>query len=186
MCEELQLPVHFHIGASQTSLSYFGTTYWPSQDDYVKPAIGGASLFQNNSRVLLNSAYSGMFDRHPDLKMVSVESGIGWIPFMLEAMDYELEENAPEYAKKLKKLPSEYFRDNWYATLWFEKGRGGLQHLIDAVGEDNIMFETDWPHPTCLYPSPLAAVEEKIAALRPETQRKVMGDTAIELYRLAD
>jgi predicted TIM-barrel fold metal-dependent hydrolase len=39
-CEQLQLPVHFHIGASQTSLSYFGTTYWPSQDDYVKPAIG--------------------------------------------------------------------------------------------------------------------------------------------------
>jgi predicted TIM-barrel fold metal-dependent hydrolase len=186
VCEDLRLPVHFHIGASQTSLSYFGTTFWPSQDDYVKPAIGGASLFQNNSRVLLNSAYSGMFDRHPDLKMVSVESGIGWIPFMLEAMDYELEENAPEYAKKLRKLPSEYFRDNWYATLWFESGRGSLQQLIDNVGEDNIMFETDWPHPTCLYPSPLAVVEEKIAALRPETQRKVMGDTAIKLYRLAD
>jgi predicted TIM-barrel fold metal-dependent hydrolase len=186
VCEEHHLPVHFHIGASQTSLTYFGTTYWPSQDEYVKPAIGGASLFQNNSRVLLNSAYSGMFDRHPDLKMVSVESGVGWIPFMLEAMDYELEENAPEYAKKLKKLPSEYFRDHWYATLWFEKGRGGLQQLIDTVGEDNIMFETDWPHPTCLYPSPLAAVEEKISALRPETQRKLMGDTAIELYRLAD
>ena len=155
--------MHFHIGASQTSLSYFGTTFWPSQDDYVKPAIGGASLFQNNSRVLLNSAYSGMFDRHPDLKMVSVESGIGWIPFMLEAMDYELEENAPEHAKKLQKLPSEYFRDNWYATFWFENGRGDLQQLIDNVGEDNIMFETDFPHPTCLYPSPLAAVEEKIA-----------------------
>ena len=186
VCADLHLPVHFHIGASQTSLSYFGTTYWPSQDDYVKPAIGGASLFQNNSRVLLNSAYSGMFDRHPELKMVSVESGIGWIPFMLEAMDYELEENAPEHAKKLKKLPSEYFRDNWYATFWFENGRGDLQHLIDTVGEDNIMFETDFPHPTCLYPTPLETVEEKIATLRPETQRKVMGDNAIELYRLAD
>jgi predicted TIM-barrel fold metal-dependent hydrolase len=186
VCTGLQLPVHFHIGASQTSLSYFGTTFWPSQDDYVKPAIGGASLFQNNSRVLLNSAYSGMFDRHPDLKMVSVESGIGWIPFMLEAMDYELVENAPEHAKKLQKLPSEYFRDNWYATLWFEHGHGNLQQLIDVVGEDNVMFETDWPHPTCLYPSPLAAVGDKIATLRPETQRKLMGDNAIKLYRLDD
>jgi predicted TIM-barrel fold metal-dependent hydrolase len=186
VCAGLQLPVHFHIGASQTSLSYYGTTFWPSQDDYVKPAIGGASLFQNNSRILLNSAYSGMFDRHPDLKMVSVESGIGWIPFMLEAMDYELEANAPEHAKKFHKLPSEYFRDNWYATFWFENGRGNLQQLIDNVGEDNIMFETDFPHPTCLYPSPLAVVEEKVAALRPETQRKVMGDNAIKLYRLAD
>ena len=72
VCAGLEPPVHFHIGASQTALAYFGTTYWPSQDDYVKPAIGGASLFQNNSRLLLNSAYSGMFDRHPKL-----EDGLG-------------------------------------------------------------------------------------------------------------
>ena len=184
VCAGLGLPVHFHIGASQTALTYFGTTFWPSQDDYVKPAIGGASLFQNNSRMLLNSAYSGMFDRHPDLKMVSVESGIGWVPFMLEAMDYELEENAPEWFHRLQKLPSEYFRDNWYATFWFETGRGDLQHLIDAVGEDNIMFETDFPHPTCLHPNPLEMVREKITSLRPETQRKVMGENAVRLYKL--
>ena len=149
--------MHFHIGASQTSLTYFGTTFWPSQDDYVKPAIGGASLFQNNSRLLLNSAYSGMFDRHPNLKMVSVESGIGWVPFMLEAMDYELEENAPEHAKKLQKLPSEYFRDNWYATFWFENGRGDLQHLIDAVGEDNDHVRDRLPAPDLPAPEPARA-----------------------------
>jgi predicted TIM-barrel fold metal-dependent hydrolase len=183
-CAGLELPVHFHIGASQTALTYFGTTYWPSQDDYVKPAIGGASLFQNNSRVLLNSAYSGMFDRHPNLKMVSVESGIGWVPFMLEAMDYELEENAPEWFHKLQKRPSEYFRDNWYATFWFETGRGDLQHLIDSVGEDNVMFETDFPHPTSLHPDPVGMVREKVSTLRPETQRKVMGENAVDLYRL--
>ena len=108
----------------------------------------------------------------PDLKMVSVESGIGWVPFMLEAMDYELEENAPEHAKKLEKLPSEYFRDNWYATFWFENGRGDLQHLIDAVGEDNVMFETDFPHPTCLYPSPLEVGrgQDRVAPTRDPAQ----------------
>jgi predicted TIM-barrel fold metal-dependent hydrolase len=184
VCAGLQLPVHFHIGASQTAMSYFGTTFWPSQEDYVKPAIGGASLFQNNSRVLLNSAYCGMFDRHPELKMVSVESGIGWVPFMLEAMDYELEENAPAHFDKLQKKPSEYFRDNWYATFWFETGRGDFQHLIDAVGEDNVLFETDFPHPTSLHPDPLSMVSEKVATLRPETQRKIMGGNAAALYRI--
>ncbi|ONH32437.1 amidohydrolase family protein [Pseudofrankia asymbiotica] len=184
LCAGLNLPVHFHIGASQTSLSYFGTTYWPSQDDYVKPAIGGASLFQNNSQLLLNSCYSGMFDRNPNLKLVSVESGIGWVPFMLEAMDYELEENAPMWAKKLQKRPSEYFESNWYATFWFENGRGDLQHLIDQVGENNIMFETDFPHPTSLHPDPLSMVAEKISTLRPETQQKVMGGNAAKLYRV--
>ena len=184
VCAGNELPVHFHIGASQTALSYFGTTYWPSQSEYVRPAIGGASLFQNNSRVLINSAYSGMFDRHPNLKMVSVESGIGWVPFMLEAMDYELEENAPEHFEKLQKLPSQYFRDNWFATFWFEKGNGDLQHLIDIVGEDNVMFETDFPHPTCLHPNPVEAVREQVASLRPDTQRKVMGENAAKLYRV--
>jgi hypothetical protein len=46
------------------------------------------------------------------------------------------------------------------------------------------MFETDFPHPTCLHPSPLEAVRPKIATLRPATQRKVMGENAVRLYRL--
>ena len=89
---------------------------------------------------------------------------------MLQAMDYEVEENAPEWFQKLEKLPSEYFRDNWYATLWFETGRWDLQHLVDSVGEDNIMFETDFPHPTFCTRIPFETVRDKIATLRPETR----------------
>jgi predicted TIM-barrel fold metal-dependent hydrolase len=184
VCADLNLPVHFHIGASQSAFAYWGTTFWPSQDDYVKPAIGGASLFQNNSRVLLNSAYSGMFDRHPGLKMVSVESGIGWVPFVLEAMDHELEENAPEHLEKLQKRPSQYFRDHWYATLWFETGHGELPSLVKVVGADNILFETDFPHPTCLHPDPLAIARERFASLHPDAIRKIMGANAAALYRI--
>ena len=117
-------------------------------------------------------------------QMVSVESGIGWIPFILETMDYELWENAPQQAAELARMPSEYFKDHWYATFWFEHAGGELQNLIDRVGEDNVLFETDFPHPTCLYPSPLDSMAEKMATLRPETRRKVMGDNAATLYRL--
>jgi hypothetical protein len=66
----------------------------------------------------------------------------------------EFEKNAPEWFDKLRELPSEYFRENWYATFW---------------------FETDFPHPTCLYPSPVEIVSEKVASLRPESQRNIMG-----------
>ena len=121
-----------------------------------KLAIGGTLLFIGNARVVTNLILSGMFDRHPDLKMVSVESGVGWIPFILEALDYEMAENAPDELAELKKMPSEYFRSNMYATFWFENNRNKLPELIEAVGEDNILFETDFPHPTCLYPNPLA------------------------------
>jgi len=59
-----------------------------------------------------------------------------------------------------------------------------LPDLIEAVGEDCILFETDFPHPTCLYPNPLASVEAKMETLAPETRRKIFGENAKKLYRL--
>lgn len=184
VCAEYQLPVHFHIGASVTAMTFFGQYFWPSHPLNTQLAIGGSLLFIGNARVVTNLILTGMFDRHPDLKMVSVESGVGWIPFILETLDYEMAENAPSELAELKKMPSEYFRSNLYATFWFEKNRNKLPDLIEAVGEDNILFETDFPHPTCLYPKPLEAVEAKMATLTPEIRAKILGENARKLYRL--
>jgi predicted TIM-barrel fold metal-dependent hydrolase len=184
VCSDLHMPVHFHIGSSNTAMDFFGNYFWASQDEYVKPAIGGAMLFLNSARVVMNTIFSGVFDRFPDLTMVAVESGIGWIPFILETMDYELSENAPDHFKAMKRNPSEYFAKHWYATFWFEEGHGQLQNVMDIVGDERILFETDFPHPTCLYPAPVESVAEKMGALRPETQARVMGDNARKLYRL--
>ena len=185
VCDDLKLPVHFHIGASLTAMNFYGNYFWPSQDEYIKPAIGGTLLSIGNARVVVNVILCGMLDRHPGLKLVSVESGIGWVPFILEAMDYEVFENAPEQAGELSRMPSDYFKDHWYATFWFERNRGGnLQALVDSVGEDNILFETDFPHPTCLYPKPLDTVAEKMATLTASARRKILGENAAKLYRL--
>ena len=183
-CVDLQLPVHFHIGASPTTMNFYGQYYWESQDEYVKPAIGGTMLFIGNARMVTNTILCGMFDRNPGLKLVSVESGIGWIPFILEALDYEVLENAPEQYAKLTRKPIEYFRDHWYATYWFEKNQGKLPALVEAVGADNILFETDFPHPTCLFPKPLDDVAEAMAPLAAEDRRKILGENAAKLYRL--
>ncbi|HVS68629.1 MAG TPA: amidohydrolase family protein, partial [Mycobacteriales bacterium] len=131
-CAGLRLPVHFHIGASVTGMNFYGQYFWGSHPDNVKLAIGGSLLFIGNSRVVVNTILSGMFDRHPDLKLVSVESGIGWIPFILETLDYEMAENAPRELAKMNKPPSEYFRSNIYATFWFENNRNKLPDLIEA------------------------------------------------------
>jgi predicted TIM-barrel fold metal-dependent hydrolase len=184
VCEARSLPVHFHIGASLTAMNFYGKYFWESQHENTKPAIGGSMLFLNNARVVINTIFAGIFDRFPNLQMVSVESGMGWVPFVLETMDYELWENAPAQAAELSRNPSEYFRDNWYATFWFERNGGDLQGLIDRVGEDRVLFETDFPHPTCLYPDPLHTIEDKMATLRPETRRKVLGGNAAALYRV--
>jgi predicted TIM-barrel fold metal-dependent hydrolase len=184
VCADLQLPVHFHIGSSNTAMDFYGKYFWESQDEYVKPAIGGSMLFINNARVVINTIFAGIFDRFPDLQMVSVESGIGWIPFILETMNYELLENAPAQAAALSKKPSDYFRSNWHATFWFEENLGDVQGLLDKVGDDRVLFETDFPHPTCLYPAPLDSMAEKMNALRPESRRRVLGENAARLYRL--
>jgi uncharacterized protein len=183
-CAELQLPVHYHIGASVTAMTFFGRYPWPSQSEGTKLAIGGSLLFIGNARVVTNLILAGIFDRHPDLKCVSVESGVGWIPFILETLDYEMFENAPADLSKLSKMPSEYFRSNCYATFWFENNRNKLPELVNAVGEDCILFETDFPHPTCLYPDPLESVEAKMATLTPEARSKILGENAKQLYRL--
>jgi uncharacterized protein len=183
-CADLRLPVHFHIGASVTGMAFYGKYPWASHPDNTKLAIGGTLLFIGNARVVTNLILSGMFDRHPDLKVVSVESGVGWIPFILETLDYEMAENAPEELAQLAKPPSEYFRSNLYATFWFENNRNKLPELVEAVGEDSILFETDFPHPTCLYPNPLASVEAKMATLTPTARAKILGENARQLYRL--
>jgi len=184
VCADLGLPIHFHIGASQTAHSFFGNYCWPSQNEEAKPAIGGSLLILGNARILINAVMAGIFDRHPKLKMVSVESGIGWIPFILESMDHEIWSSAPAQAAKLSKMPSEYFKSNFFATFWFEHNQGDLPSLIAKVGEDNVMFETDYPHPTCLYPNPLEAMAEKMAPFTPEVRAKLMGENAAKLYRL--
>jgi predicted TIM-barrel fold metal-dependent hydrolase len=182
VCAELELPVHFHIGASLTTMNFYGNYPWPSQQEDVALGIGGTLLFIGNARVVVNIICCGLLDRHPTLKMVSVESGCGWIPFILEALDYEMEENAPAMLAGLELRPSEYFRRQLYATTWFE--RKDLARVIERVGEDNIMFETDFPHPTCLFPDPLKTAAQNMADLSPEVQRKILSHNAVKLYKL--
>jgi predicted TIM-barrel fold metal-dependent hydrolase len=181
-CSERSMPVHFHIGASHTVMTFFDNYPWPSHDDDTKLAIGGTLLFIGNARVVVNIICSGMLDRFPELKIVSVESGTGWIPFILEALDYEMAENAPDARAKLSLTPKEFFQRQIYATTWFE--RTNLAQLIATVGEDNIMFETDFPHPTCLYPDPLSTAAANMQSLDPAVQRKILGENGTRLYRI--
>jgi len=182
VCSQWQLPVHFHIATSATAMGYFGTYPWDSHDEHTKLAIGGTLLFVGNAKVVVNILCSGMLERFPALKIVSVESGGGWIPFILEALDYEMAENAPDELADFAMLPSEYFRRQIYATTWFE--RRNITSLIDAIGADNLLFETDFPHPTCLYPDPIKTADENLAALEPEDRRKILGENAAALYRI--
>jgi predicted TIM-barrel fold metal-dependent hydrolase len=182
-CSELEMPVNFHIGASESSLEWFGSSPWPSMSRDEKLAIGSALIYVENARVISNLIFSGVLERFPRLRFVSVESGIGWIPFILEALDYQLDETSPGTRKRLSLRPSEYFRRQGYGCFWFERVAPAL--LIESIGVDNVMFETDFPHPTCLYPDALERVAEVMAGTSAHVRRRVLQDNAAELYRIA-
>jgi len=181
-CAEHKQPVNFHIGASEQLMDWYGTSPWPGLDAERKLAIGSAMIFMANGRVLANLIYSGVLERYPSVKFVSVESGIGWIPFFLEALDYQLYESAPNVVSSLSILPSEYFKRQVYGCFWFENR--GLKASLEALGATRVMFETDYPHPTCLYPDPIKTVEKALSGLDDATQRRVLQDNAAELYRV--
>ena len=107
-------------------------------------------FFMRNGIQLTDLLMSGVLCRYPSIKFVSVESGIGWIPFVLEALDYQFEGNSVASERDdFEYLPSEYFRRNVFGCYWFEQV--APKRLIDKVGEENILFETDFPHPTSLF-----------------------------------
>ncbi len=180
VCASLDMPINFHIGASESSMDWFGNSFWPSEPMQVRFAIGSSMLFFGNARVMANILLSGILDRHPTIKFVSVESGIGWIPFILETLEYQLSENAASHRYAL--TPHEYFARNMYSCFWFE--RRNIADSVRQVGVDNVMFETDFPHPTCLYPEPLRHAAPGLAALDLECRRKILSGNAAKLYSI--
>jgi predicted TIM-barrel fold metal-dependent hydrolase len=180
VCEELDMPINFHIGASEQSMDWIGNAGWPSLSRNHRSGLAGSMMFIDNGRVVGNIIYSGMLDRFPKLKFVSVESGIGWIPFILESIDYQFQSLITK--SNLLHKPSEYFRKNFYACFWFEKR--DLSHIIEQVGVDNCMFETDFPHVVCLHPAPLDYMEDGLAKLDVEDRRKVMSTNAARVYKI--
>jgi predicted TIM-barrel fold metal-dependent hydrolase len=182
VCADLRLPVNFHIGSAQTSLSWFGDSPWPSIGVDQKFAIGASMMYLTNARVIANVIISGLLERHPRLKVVSVESGIGWIPFVLEALTHQLSETSPGALDFLSLSPLEYFRRQMYACYWFEKN--DVSHALELLGPENILFETDFPHPTCLYPDSMALAAPGLAQLSESGRRKVLHDNAAALYNV--
>jgi uncharacterized protein len=180
VCTDLHMPVNFHIGAAESDMDWFNTVSWPSLGADERLGLGSAMLYLNNAGVLANLVYSGVLERHPNLQIVSVESGVGWLPFFMQALDHQLGEMSPAVAESLSMSPSDYFRRQIHACFWFE--RQGIQHVIDAIGHEHLLFETDFPHPTCTYPDGLKIAAEALSGMDRSVTSDLLGGNASRLY----
>ena len=145
-------------------------------------ALASSYAGMGNAPIIGNFLYSGMYDKYPNLKMVSVESGIGWIPWYLESLEYQYDEMIQPHMRRMQRRPREYWNDHWSALFWFETS--APRKLIAEVGVKNVLFETDYPHPTCLYPGVPAVVEGLVADWDEYTARRVLQDNAAKLYKI--
>jgi predicted TIM-barrel fold metal-dependent hydrolase len=186
--QDMNLSINFHIGGGDV------WSYRELLDDSVGPQAKfcsqGILLFLSNAQVLDQIIVGGICHRFPRLKFVSVESGIGWLPFALESMDWQwkntgVRQEHPEY----KLLPSEFFKRQIYGCFWFE--RGTLDHALESLGPDNIMYETDFPHPTCMYPGPATTaimpheyIEQTFGKYPLDVAEKILYGNAAKVYNL--
>ena len=186
--QEKGLPVNFHIASGDMGL--LDDIGHPDNGNHANYASIGVSFFLSNARTVAQLVCGGICHRFPNLDFVSVESGIGWIPFALDALDWQWKNcgvalEHPEY----ELLPSEYFKRQIYGCFWFEHATALA--TIDILGPDNIFYETDFPHPTSMSPGPATAavnpkeyIQDTFSKLTGDATRKILHDNAARVYHL--
>ena len=182
--EEVGLPVSLHIGSADFTSDF-------SWDRIKTHGVGATNtktaitLFMKNGIQVADFLLSGVLARHPDLQVVSVESGVGWVPFLLEAADYAFEySDVRRERPEIEMLPSEYFRRQVYGCWFFEQL--AIQRMLDVIGEDSLLFETDYPHPVCLYGDVRERIDAALGDLPAETQHRLLWTNAADLYGVAE
>jgi hypothetical protein len=153
---------------------------------FVEPH-GEAASIDKGAIVLTPIAYPITEDRmrfgHSPIVMVGVTI-VNYATKPLEALDYQFMGNrVQEDRPDLDLLPSEYFARNVYACYWFEQP--AWRRLLDKVGVDNTLFETDFPHPTSLYGAEVhARITEGLSDCEESVRRKILWDNAQKLYKV--
>ena len=174
--DEVNLPLHFHTFPSVSPKlreQYTGLTQRALM-------YSGLCLFQLALANILTALMGrAVFERYPRLRVVFGESGIGWIPYVLDRMDFEYEDQYKDLP--LKMLPSQYWRRQCKAT--FQYDRIGTK-LIDEMGAETLMWGSDYPHPDGIWPESEKYISEQFKELSPEVTRMITCDNAAKFYGL--
>jgi len=170
--QDTGLPISFHIrGGTSSKLSY-QIGKWQS-------AAFATLLPLQLDEPLATMVFSGVLERHPGLKLVLAESGVGWLPYFLNRMDMEWSalRDKLDYAPSI--APSELFRRQVLAT--FEE-ESLAAHFIPLLGADSCMWASDYPHTDSTFPESRRAIDEALGTLDAEDRRKITATNCARLY----
>lgn len=191
VANESGAPLCMHIGSSSKL---------PSTAPDAPTILGLALGPMNAMSAMADWLFSGQFLRFDNLKIALSEGEIGWIPFMLhwldryvlrqlwaDTTDYEFDFDAGNFQERSMKrkvidyenLPSQQFRDHVFGC--FIEDPVGLR-ILDLIGSDNVMMETDFPHSDSTWPDSIKIAQEQLAAFDDETAVKILRGNACRLF----
>jgi predicted TIM-barrel fold metal-dependent hydrolase len=172
-CEETRTVVCMHIGSGTKTVDTGPEA----------PTILASNLIACNSVAsMLDWIFSGKLERFPGLELLYAECQIGWIPYFVERADDTWQTHRwAQGEKRLPRPPSDYYRKHVYSC--FFKDRVGIE-LIDRVGIDQVMFETDYPHQDGTFPNSRRVAEEIFGHLPQDRVDKIARENAIRLFGL--
>jgi predicted TIM-barrel fold metal-dependent hydrolase len=175
MLEERGLPLVFHAGFSWTDGSMAQLNRFLS--------MHALSFVHCNLIHMTNWVINGLPERFPKLKTIWIESGLAWIPYLMQRLDSEYMMRTSE-APLLKRKPSDYMKEMYYSSQPIE-----LQHLklveatFEAINaETQLLYASDWPHwdfdtPSTIYDLPFLNEKQK---------RNILGGNAARLFGIED
>jgi uncharacterized protein len=171
--EERGLPLAFHAGPTQSD------TMTSTMNRFL--SVHAMSFVTCNMTHMTNWIINGLPERFPKLKVMWVESGLAWLPFMMQRLDTEYLKRQSD-APMLKRLPSEYIQDMYFTSQPMEDSQPELlEATLKAMKADTqLMYSSDWPHwdfdlPGGLFSLPF--IDER-------ARRNILGETARKLFNL--
>lgn len=177
--EELGVPVGFHPTGQSSLRDDIARRYVDTPNGRV---IGVAGRNPIELMMAFGSmAAGGVLERHPGLRCAFLEGTCGWLPWYLWRLDEAWEKFGPGSEVQISQLPSQYFfRQCYIATDADEKP---LRQVVEAIGDDNIVVSTDYPHSDGLFPT---AIEEfvQLEGVGDKTKAKILWDNCARLYKL--
>ena len=174
LIEEAGLPLTFHVSTGRDPRAVGGN--------------GGAIInyvchsMETTIEPLVQLITSGVFERHPALQAGLVESGIGYVPWLLETMDYAYKAHHFWVRPVIPELPSAYFRRHCFAT--FQEDHAGIDAAEGYDLVDNLMWANDYPHHEGSWPFSAASIERQMANLADGSRAKILGGNAVRVFRL--
>jgi len=170
----LQLPICFHILTSRA-----GSMHAETRGNPLNNFLGIIRAVQDVVGLMV---LGGVFERHPDLKLVVAESDAGWMPHYMYRMDHAARMNAEDgILKGLSKLPSEYIRGNVYATFQDDLT---AYHTLDLFPYDHLLWASDFPHTDSTWPKSRQLIAEQASHLTEEQHQAIFRDNTARLFNL--